>query len=243
MSNKRESFAINRQASALGAGGHHHHEGPHLPPGMTLEDLDKPVSFTLTRSRHTVTLLHIPSICVHKDFAGMDAIKAKNDRYLALKDSKVGSSDKYSERAAQTINLLLKDKQSITDTSADAGGRLQRGGFPHSRRIRRNSGRVGADRPRLRLLLLFLLLLLLFLLFFLDGRSRRPPPGRWKVRRRRPTCKAAKRPREASAAAAAATAFWTSRGGAAEERDDARTRRGGDGAGGAIVRGLPPPDQ
>ena len=74
----RGGFGISRQQSQLHH--HHHSKGPTLPPGMTLADLEKPVTFTLAESS-TETLLHIPSICVHKDFAGMDAIKAKNDKY------------------------------------------------------------------------------------------------------------------------------------------------------------------
>jgi len=87
-----------------------------LPPGVTLEDLEKPVTLTLTESA-TEVLFDLKAICVASDFPGVEKITAANAAYQALCDSR-SNSDRFTARSAQTINLPSKDKQVMASPAA-----------------------------------------------------------------------------------------------------------------------------
>jgi hypothetical protein len=98
--------------------GHHKHDddGPTIPNGLKFEDLKKPVHFSLTESK-TISLFHIATSCVADDDPKLNAVKTKNAQYVELCAAKIGGSDKYVARSAQTLNNAVKDKTTTTTTT------------------------------------------------------------------------------------------------------------------------------
>ena len=60
----------------------------------------------------TITLLHIPGICVNHDTDEATAVMNQNNAYQALKQSKIGS-DSFTVRGTQTLNLAQKSKNEV----------------------------------------------------------------------------------------------------------------------------------
>mmetsp|Transcript_28201 Transcript_28201/g.63812 ORF Transcript_28201/g.63812 Transcript_28201/m.63812 type:complete len:738 (-) Transcript_28201:345-2558(-) len=71
-------------------------------------DLEKDGTIFLSETE-TFFLFEIPSSCVADDDPQLDAVKEVNAKYLELVKSKAGQ-DKYSDRAIQTLNMALKNK-------------------------------------------------------------------------------------------------------------------------------------
>ena len=71
--------------------------------GITEEELNAIVDVEIKETK-TITLLHIPGICVNHDTEEAAQAMADNKRYEALKQSKIGS-DSFTVRGTQTLNL------------------------------------------------------------------------------------------------------------------------------------------